>query len=257
MNLRVGQRLGDWSVVALMPVPKHVGFAEDSTGRHGVLKISKGGVYNDTRFHEEAAGMQGLVGQKGVLQLVDVEPSTCPRWMVTERAVLLTEHLGLEPDLRSAVELFEQMANTLARLKSDKGIAHRDLKPPNMFVVDGRAVVGDFGIATWPGRAADLTEDGRGVGPIHFMAPETRSYNAKVDPFAADVYALAASLWAAAAGVPYPPAGVLKRPGKRRRSTVRAASQHTSWRDCWRWRPLTGPTTGLGWGSCAMRCGTG
>jgi serine/threonine protein kinase len=32
------------------------------------------------------------------------------------------------------------------------GIAHRDLKPPNLFWLDGEAVLGDLGIATWPQR---------------------------------------------------------------------------------------------------------
>jgi serine/threonine-protein kinase len=208
MKLTKGQRLGDWTVVEELAGARHVALTVNSHGAEGVLKTSRGRGYFEQRFHEEVHGMQELRGHHGVLQLLDADQSSSPRWMVTERAVLLTEQLGPEPDLWTVVHLFEQMASSLTRLETQR-IAHRDLKPPNMFVLRGNAVIGDFGIATWPGRPADITEDGRGVGPMHFMAPEAREYHDGLDPFPADVYALAASLWAAAAGKRYPPLGVL------------------------------------------------
>ncbi|MEK7861857.1 MAG: serine/threonine-protein kinase [Chloroflexota bacterium] len=56
------------------------------------------------------------------------------------------------------------------------GIVHRDIKPSNiMFTRDGRAVVGDFGIArilSATQAGAQLTQTGVGIGTPEYMSPE-------------------------------------------------------------------------------------
>jgi eukaryotic-like serine/threonine-protein kinase len=79
-----------------------------------------------------------------------------------------------------------------------QGIAHRDVKPSNVLLADdGRVLLGDFGIAT---RESDpsLTATGLLVGSPAYMAPERlRSERAG---FAADVWSLGATLYAALEG---------------------------------------------------------
>ena len=84
-----------------------------------------------------------------------------------------------------------------------RGIVHRDVKPGNVFLLEGRAVVGDLGVAKASGTAEPpLTGDGKAVGSPGYMAPEQMA-GRDVTP-ATDFYALGLVLYEALAGRAWP-----------------------------------------------------
>ncbi len=115
---------------------------------------------------------------------------------------------------REVLGVFEQAARGLAAAHAS-GIVHRDFKPDNVLMTpDGRAKVGDFGIArgwvggepepeggpaeaAWTEVAADLTRTGALMGTPAYMAPE--QYERQADP-RSDQFAFCVSLYEALYG---------------------------------------------------------
>ena len=79
------------------------------------------------------------------------------------------------------------------------GIVHRDVKPHNIFLVEGRALLGDFGISL-DATSEDLalTEAGSLVGTREYMAPEQLRGESAGER--SDQYSVAAVLYEAATG---------------------------------------------------------
>jgi serine/threonine protein kinase/Flp pilus assembly protein TadD len=84
-----------------------------------------------------------------------------------------------------------------------RGIVHRDVKPANILLQDGKPVVSDFGVALAVGVAgADrLTETGLSLGTPYYMSPEQATGEERVGP-ATDIYALACVLYEMLTGDP-------------------------------------------------------
>ena len=79
-----------------------------------------------------------------------------------------------------------------------RGIVHRDVKPGNVFLLEGRAVVGDLGVAKTSGSGEPLTDGDKAVGSPGYMAPEQMA-GREVSP-ATDLYALGLVLYEALTG---------------------------------------------------------
>jgi serine/threonine-protein kinase len=102
-----------------------------------------------------------------------------------------------------AVRLLRDVADALAGAHS-QGVVHRDIKPDNILITQGHAVVTDFGIAkafTEAGASDGLTGTGIVLGTPSYMAPEQASADPHVD-HRADLYSLGVVAYEMLAGQP-------------------------------------------------------
>jgi serine/threonine protein kinase len=93
----------------------------------------------------------------------------------------------------------------MARL-AERGVGHRDIKPGNLYELNGRWLIGDFGLVAAPDLAA-LTRSGKKLGPAHYTAYEMILDPVNADPLPADVYSFGKTLFVLATGLAYPPEG--------------------------------------------------
>ena len=116
----------------------------------------------------------------------------------------LRERLQREPRLPipEAVRIATDVANAL-QYAHESGVLHRDIKPGNILLSSGRAVVADFGIAHAVALAGGdaLTRHGFVVGTPIYMSPEQSSGEVNLTG-ASDVYSLASVTYEMLTGNP-------------------------------------------------------
>jgi hypothetical protein len=115
------------------------------------------------------------------------------------RDKLNREHqLGLD----EALAITRQVASALDYAHRH-GVVHRDIKPENILLLEGEAMLADFGIALAVSEAGGnrLTETGLSLGTPQYMSPEQATGDRQLDA-RSDVYSLAAVLYEMLAGEP-------------------------------------------------------
>ncbi len=109
-----------------------------------------------------------------------------------EKQLTVAEAIRIARDVLSALEAAHA-----------QNIVHRDIKPGNILLNEGRAIVADFGIArAYSEAAADrVTESGIAVGTPGYMSPEQASGETHLDG-RTDIYAAGCVLYEMLAGEP-------------------------------------------------------
>ncbi len=115
----------------------------------------------------------------------------------------LSRHGPLPVD--DAVRIAAEVGDAL-QYAHENGVIHRDVKPENILLSRGHALVSDFGIAKLMEERGEserptLTGAGIAVGTAAYMSPEQASGDKRIDP-RSDVYSLAAVLYEMLAGEP-------------------------------------------------------
>jgi serine/threonine-protein kinase len=181
-----------------------------SNGLHFAVKVLhaelSGNASSALRFEREAAVVLSLLHPNIVKthewgRLDDGRPYLVMELLAGESLEARLKRMGTLP-VEEALSILEPLAGALAAVHG-RGIVHRDIKPPNVFLADGRAegrvVLLDFGIAKLvAAEGPALTSSRATVGTIPFMAPE--QIRGEPLDLRADVYALAALAYAMLTG---------------------------------------------------------
>ncbi|MEV0381514.1 serine/threonine-protein kinase [Nonomuraea sp. NPDC050643] len=181
----------------------HLGL--DGAGREVAIKVLHPHVAADLkardRLFREVETMR-RVRSPYVAEVIDAELTGGRPYVVTRFAAGRTLESAVLTDGPLAAAEVVTLAQGLCQALVDvhaAGVIHRDLKPSNVMLVDGRPLVIDFGIAHLV-NASRLTQTGMFVGTPGYLAPEIIRDSQITQ--AADVHALASTVFFAATGLP-------------------------------------------------------
>ncbi|WP_051113942.1 serine/threonine-protein kinase [Actinopolymorpha alba] len=177
--------------------------ATDARGRTVAVKLLRPHVASDAesraRFAREVRVLARVRGRH-VAQVLDADVAAATPYLVTDFVAGPSLHEVVESDqpLTGAelADLAGDLADALCSIHA-AGVVHRDLKPGNVLIEDGIAVVIDFGIA----QIADdtrLTMPGLVYGTPGYVAPEILGGGEVTS--AADIHAWAATVAYAVTG---------------------------------------------------------
>jgi serine/threonine protein kinase/tetratricopeptide (TPR) repeat protein len=180
---------------------------DQSLGRVVAVKVLRPDMATATgeaRFLREARTMASF-SHPNVVSIHDADQRDGLSFYVMDlvEGETLRQRLERGPlDGRDAFRLGRDLLAALDRIHA-AGVIHRDVKPSNIFLVDGRALLADFGIVHVEGATDEtLTSEGQGPGTPAYMSPEQAKGEAALP--ASDLYSLGLVLYEAMAGKRWP-----------------------------------------------------
>ena len=168
---------------------------------HPELAAAVGGA----RFQREIALVAGL-RHPGIVPLYDSGEADGLLYFVMPHVEgeSLRAYLKREPQLPlpGALQIARDVADALGCAHAH-GVVHRDVKPENILLESGHALLADFGIACIIASASSerLTESGISLGTPAYMSPEQATGQITVDA-RSDVYSLGCVVYEMLTGAP-------------------------------------------------------
>ena len=181
----------------------------DRTVAIKVLSTDLSDVAGGERFEREISVLARLV-HPNIVALFDAGGADGHLYYVMPFVEGDTLRARLQKDVRlaprTAADLGADVAEALAYAHG-AGVVHRDVKPENIFIVAGRAILGDFGVAQVsksgpnPDAATFAATPDVVVGTLAYISPEQASCEPDIDG-RSDLYSLGCVLYELLAGQP-------------------------------------------------------
>jgi tetratricopeptide (TPR) repeat protein len=177
-------------------------------GRHVAVKVLRreASSANVVARFEREIRLTATLAHPHILHVQDAGVHEGQLFLVTELATggSLADRLVRESPLpmTDALQIARDVGLALAHAHAH-GVVHRDVKPANILLRDGTALLADFGVAYAEPEALQqrLTSEGLAVGTAQYMSPEQLCADPMVDG-RSDQYALALVLYELLAGAP-------------------------------------------------------
>src|SRR6187402_2294683 len=170
-----------------------------------VLRPELGAVLGAERFLAEIK-ISARLDHPHILTLIDSGEANGLLYYVLPfvRGESLRDKLDREHQLsiEEALAITKQVGSALDYAHR-KGVVQRDIKPENILLQEGEAMLADFGIAlaVQESGGSRLTETGLSLGTPHYMSPEQATGDRNVDA-RSDLYSLASVLYEMLVGEP-------------------------------------------------------
>ncbi|WP_117208603.1 diguanylate cyclase [Allorhizocola rhizosphaerae] len=168
-----------------------------------VIRKEPLGPGRDERLRHESAVLERLSGVPGVVALADSPP--CPDSLVLADLGGTTLAATRMPvDASELLRLALELAAVLTEMHR-RGVVHRDINPANIVLSeDGRKPrLIDFALATtFAGLRPEFIHHNKIVGTLPYLAPESTGRTGRPVDQRVDLYALGATLYELATGVP-------------------------------------------------------
>lgn len=174
----------------------------DQAGNFCAMKIltrTTGEAYQ--RFLDEVKIMLSHQGNDGVLPVIDYNLPELNGSELTEGELYYVMPLAIPAKERLFGCIFEEKLNAIRDILKmlcqlhHQGIAHRDIKIENILLYQEHYVLSDFGLVFYQDKIRVTKTDER-IGAKRTLAPEMERPGSKnADPFKADVYSIAKTIW--------------------------------------------------------------
>ncbi len=169
---------------------------KDNEGNELALKeLNNLSTEKKARFIDEIKVMSENRELTSIMAITDY--STDEYWYVMPVAEPISKKFNIpsiEDDFYNIQNFIISLAEALREIHV-RNLAHRDIKPDNIYCLGGHVCFGDFGLVEFPDNPNDFTRSDRGLGAIFTIAPEMKRNPKDADGKKGDIYSLAKTIW--------------------------------------------------------------
>jgi len=171
----------------------------DSEGNRFAKKVLKNinSKRNYERFKIEIEVLNNLKNKKGIVEIVsyhfpnEISNGDLP-YYIMPIGIPFKDYIKTATRDKIFEVIFE-LCDTLEYLHS-QDIAHRDIKPDNILIVNDGPVFSDFGLANFP-KKTKVSVLNESIGPKWTIAPEMKRISSVSEFKRADIYSFAKTVW--------------------------------------------------------------